>query len=256
LILLTFLPLTPADVAPLEQARVPFVLVNRHFGSRPVNCVTFEWEAAAQDAVQRLAAAGHRHLALLLPDLENTSVVGRAEGWRAGTRLAGLDPAGAPILRYRGAPGATGEMVAGGLSLGGRLLQDGLPGSGRVPTAIVGFNDWCALGVLRAAAAAGVAVPGDLSVIGFDNTLLGAGTTPPLSSYGPRYVTLGERAAALLAAVLRGEVDVPQRERVPVDFVARGSVAPARCPGSRVPGPESGVGNRQDLPTRPHLVGT
>lgn len=157
LILLTFLPLTPADVAPLEQAGVPFVLVNRHFGDRPVNCVTFEWEAAARDAILRLASTGHRHLALLLPDLENTSVIGRAEGWREGMRQAGLTEQDAPIVRYHGAPGVPAEMTAGGYELAQCLLRDGLPGTGQIPTAIVGFNDWCALGVLRAAAGLGCA---------------------------------------------------------------------------------------------------
>ena len=60
LILLTFLPLAPEDVAPLDRAGVPYVLVNRHFGARAVNCVTFQWEAAARDAALRLGRDGHR----------------------------------------------------------------------------------------------------------------------------------------------------------------------------------------------------
>ncbi|HEX2037408.1 MAG TPA: LacI family DNA-binding transcriptional regulator [Chloroflexota bacterium] len=233
LILLTFLPLTPADVAPLDQARVPYVLVNRHFGARAANCVTFAWEAAAQDAAQRLVRLGHRHLAMLLPYLDNTSVMGRAAGWQAGIRELGLQERDAPILRYQGAPGVPSEMLAGGFALGQRLLRQGLPGSGAVPTAMVGFNDWCALGVLRAAAELGVRVPEALSVIGFDSTRVGDGTTPPLCSYRPHFIELGRRAAGLLGTALRGELDAPQRIVVPVDFVCRGSCAPP--PAGRAP---------------------
>jgi LacI family transcriptional regulator len=227
LIVLTFLPLTPADVVPLERAGIPYVLTNRHFGPVPVNCVTFEWEAAARDAALRLGHAGHRAAALLLPEFENISVVGRAEGWRAGIRELGLAERDAPILRYLGAPGVPPEMEAGGRSLGERLLRDGLPRTGRVPTAIVGFNDWCALGVLRAATALGVPVPDQLSVIGFDSTRVGNGTTPPLCSYSPRFIDLGRQAAGLLAQAMRGELETRRRVSVPIDFVRRGSCGPA-----------------------------
>lgn len=236
LILLTFLPLTPADVAPLDRAGVPYVLVNRHFGrSRPVNCVTFEWEDAAKDTVLRLYGLGHRHIAFLLPDLENTSVTGRAKGWQAGVKKLGLPEADAPILRFQGLSGVPEEMLVGGRKLAEQLLTDGLPGDGarrgrakpRIPTAIVGFNDWCALGVLRAAAARGVHVPQGLSVIGFDSTRVADGTTPPLCSYSPRFIHMGREAARLLTTALRGELDAPRRIEIPVDFICRESCGPA-----------------------------
>lgn len=226
-VLLTFLPLKPDDVAPLDRAGVPYVLVNRHFGDRPVNCVTFAWEEATQDVLRRLAGAGHRRLALLLPDEENTSVAGRADGWREGLRRVGLHERDAPILRYRGSPGVPQESLDQGRALALRLLRDGLPGTGQIPTAMVGFNDWCALGALRAAAEMGVGVPEQLSVIGFDSTRIGVGTTPPLCTYGPRFIDMGRRAANLLAGALHGELETPRRVVVPVDFVCRGSCAAA-----------------------------
>ncbi len=234
IILLTFLPLTPADVEPLDRAGVPYVLVNRHFGrAKPVNCVTFEWENAAKDAVLRLHGLGHRHIAFLLPDLENTSVIGRARGWQAGVKKLGLSEADAPILRYHGRPGVPEEMLAGGRALTDQLLTEGLPDDGRaaakprIPTAIVGFNDWCALGALRAANAHGVRIPDQLSVIGFDSTRVADGTTPPLCSYSPRFIHMGRESARLLATALRGELTAPHRIDIPVDFVCRESCGPA-----------------------------
>ena len=227
LIVLTFLPLTPEDVAPLDASGVPYVLVNRHFGDVPVNCVTLAWEEAARDAVLRLARDGHHRLALLVPDLLNTGVTGREDGWRAGLRELGLDEREAPILRFRGSPGVPDEMVAGGRDLTATLLRDGLPGSGRLPTAIVGFNDWCALGILRTATAAGLTIPDDLSVVGFDSTRLGDGTSPPLCSYRPRFIELGRQGAGLLAETMRDAAAPRRRLTVAVDFVHRGSCGPA-----------------------------
>src|SRR5262249_13838375 len=156
------------------EAGVPYVLVNRHLGDHPAHSVTVHWEDATGDALRRLTRAGHRATALLLPEEENTAVAGRAAGWAAAARWLALDPRDAPVLRSPGSTRGPDDALSQGEAVTRCLLREGLPGTGRVPTAIVGFNDWCALGVLRAAAAAGVAVPGDLSVIGFDNTLLGA----------------------------------------------------------------------------------
>lgn len=227
LILLTFLPLTLADVAPLDRAGVPYVLVNRHLGNHPINCVTFAWEEATEDALLRLVRAGHRHLALLLPGEENTTVAGHATGWRTGVRRLGLSEQDAPVLRYPGSPGDTNDALTHGGALARRLLCDGLPSTGQLPTAMVGFNDWCALAALRAAAERGVRVPEELSVIGFDDTLIGVGTTPPLCSYGPRFVEQGRQAAGLLASAVRDRLAAPRRVVVPIDFVCRGSCGPA-----------------------------
>jgi LacI family transcriptional regulator len=223
-IVVTGLPLTPEDTRPLEEAAVPYVLANRHFGDRPASCVTYAWEEATQDALRRLYALGHRRLALLLPRLQNTTVTGHEQGWLAGAAAHGLSRHEAPVLRY--ARPAGGDE-ANGREMTRALLTDGLPGSGAAPTAIVGFNDWCALGALRGAAALGVAVPARLSVIGFDNTLLGEASAPRLCSYQPQAFEMGRQAAKLLGAHLRKEVDGPRRVIVPVDFVCRESCGPA-----------------------------
>lgn len=227
LILMTTFPLSPADVQPLEDAGVPYVLVNRHFGERPVNCVTVAWEEAAQDTVRRLAELGHRSMALLLPTEEHTSVTGRADGWHEGVRRMGLDPRQAPVVRYPGTSRGPHDALTQGQAVARRLLQEGLPDADCFPTAIVGFNDWCSLGVLRAAAEAGLRVPDQLSVIGFDNSLVATLASPPLSSYGPHFVELGQQAVGLLAGAVRGEIAQRRRVVVPVDFVSRESCGPA-----------------------------
>ncbi|HEU5317792.1 MAG TPA: LacI family DNA-binding transcriptional regulator [Chloroflexota bacterium] len=223
-IVLTSLALTPQDTRPLDDYGVPFVLANRHFGEQRVSCITYAWEKATHDALRRLCHMGHRRVALLLPNLDNTTVKGHEDGWQEGVRALGLPEDDAPVLRYVRTGGGDEEN---GSEMARALLMEGLPGGGGRPTAIVGFNDWCALGALRGAASAGVDVPGQLSVIGFDNTLLGEASTPRLCSYQPQAFEMGRQAARLLGAHLRKEIVEPQRVVVPVDFVCRASCGPA-----------------------------
>ncbi|MBI3973416.1 MAG: LacI family DNA-binding transcriptional regulator [Chloroflexi bacterium] len=223
-ILVTWLPLTPEDVAPLEQSGLPFVLANRHFDAypgHPVNCVTLGWEQATCDAVVRLAALGRRTMAMVLPWRETSTARDHERGWHQGVAHTGIAAVDAPVLRMTLKPedAASQEWAR-------RLLTAGLPGTSQVPTALVGFNDWYALTGLRAATAAGVPVPDQLSVIGFDNAI-GPATTPPLCSYDPHPHDLGMAAAELLGAALRRELESPRRVTIPLDFVCRESCGPA-----------------------------
>src|SRR5688500_8800547 len=141
-IVLTALPLVPDDTRHLDDAAVPYVLANRHFGDHPVNCVTYAWEEATSDALRRLYALGHRRMAMLLPNLRNTTVLDHERGWLEAAAAHGFAAHEAPALRYTR---QSGGDEANGREIARDLLSTGLPGTGDVPTAIVGFNDWCAL---------------------------------------------------------------------------------------------------------------
>lgn len=218
-ILLTFLPLQPEDVRPLEAAGIPFVLVNRYIDGHPVNCVTPDWAGATSHVVRHLVGLGHRRLALFLPDLPVSTVRDHAAGWLQGLAQVAVDSADAPILRFAG-------QESGAFSLAQSLFAGTIPDAERPPTAIVCMNDVYAHGVLAAAAAAGLAVPAQLSVIGFDD-MFAQYVTPPLCSFNPHLHDIGARAAALLAAALRGELAEPQRVVMPLSFVCRSSCGPA-----------------------------
>jgi len=222
LLLVTFLQLAPEHVAPLDRAGVPYVLVNRHFdyfGEHPANCVAIDYCGATERTVDHLVRLGHRRLVHLLPADENSTVLDHAAGWQRGIAHHGLSPADAPMVRFHGA------HHEAGLEAGTRLLLDGLPDGGQRPTAIVGFNDFVAHGVLRAALEAGVRVPEELSVIGFNN-LVARYTFPPLCSHEIHLREVGAAAVSLLAALMRGEVAKPRRITVDPDFVCRGSCGP------------------------------
>lgn len=219
-ILLTFMALTPDDVRPLDEARIPYVLANRHFGGHPVNCVTPDWAGATGDAVERLFAQGHRRLALLLPAARGSTVQDHEAGWAAGRERCSVPTADAPILTFAGHEERAAYDFARGTFARWARHRDA------ACTAIVCMNDAFAHGVLAAAAEAGVAVPERLSVLGFDDTVARY-LTPPLCSFDPHLYDVGAQAATLLATALRGEFTAPQRIVTPLDFVCRASCGPA-----------------------------
>jgi LacI family transcriptional regulator len=95
----------------------------------------------------------------------------------------------------------------------------------RPPTAIFAGADVLAFGIMRAARAAGVRIPGDLSIASFDDTPLNDLIDPPLTAIRQSPAEFGRRGVRLLVGLMRGAAvdDVPQR--VPVELVVRGSAA-------------------------------
>ena len=94
------------------------------------------------------------------------------------------------------------------------------------PTAVFACSDQLALGVLRAARGAGLRVPGDLSVVGFDDSPSAGSADPPLTTVGQPLRERGQAVGALVRALLRGE-EVSSPAVHPVQLVLRGSTGPA-----------------------------
>lgn len=223
----------PQDVAPLQGAGVPFVLVNRHFdhsrgagaaGDRhPVLCATIDYLGATRSTVERLSALGHRRIVALLPEGRTSTLLDHVQGWREGVRRAGLEGDDVRLLRYSGTHVPAAD----------RLATEALVAPAPA-TAFVCFNDICASGVLRAALRLGRAVPQALSVVGFDN-ILAPYSSPPLCSYDGHVHEVGSAAVRLLGTALRDGPDAvpPHARRVTLapTFVCRDSCGPPHRPG-------------------------
>jgi LacI family transcriptional regulator len=219
-----FIILTPASTTrdafiPFDEARVPYVVVNRHFDSHPVDCVTIDYAFAMRAAVEHLARLGHRRLAALLPGRDSSTVRDRERGWREGVARAGLAAADAPIVRYADRDLPSAHRVAE------HLLSADLPGGGGPPTGIVCHSDTFAYPVLQAAAVAGVRVPEQLSVIGIEDAIAQF-LTPPVCTFDCHLHQLGVATAALLGRALEDGQRVPRRELIQPEFVCRASCGP------------------------------
>ena len=144
---------------------VPLVLINGFQSGIAASFVSCDDRYAADLAVRHLASLGHERIGCLVGPIRYVPVQHRIEGFRSA--IAGLGLQGEVL--------ETGFVVEGGHRGGRALLKHGVTG-------IVAASDLLALGAIRAAVEQGLGVPGDLSVVGFDDTALMAFTDPPLTT--------------------------------------------------------------------------
>lgn len=163
------------------------------------------------EAMAYLVKLGHRRIGFIAgrPDLQ--SAQRRQEGYTDGLARAGLsfDPA---LL-------VTGDYTRGtGVERAQQLLSLAEP-----PTAIVAASDEMAFGVYDAAAEAGVRIPEDLSVVGFDNTMDSALVTPALTTVDQSIEKMGMLAAELVLKLIQGQPCESQQYKVATRLVIRQS---------------------------------
>ncbi|MEW2634504.1 LacI family DNA-binding transcriptional regulator [Streptomyces sp. NPDC048389] len=161
----------PSRYLKLAGRGVPFVLVNGYNEAVQATFVSPDDRSAARMAVRHLVDLGHERIGLAIGPTRYVPSLRKAEGFtEALGSMLGLsaDEAGAYIQR-------TLFSVEGGQAAAGLLLDQGCTG-------IVCGSDLMALGAIRAVRARGLEVPGDVSVVGFDDSPLIAFTDPPLTT--------------------------------------------------------------------------
>ena len=109
-----------------------------------------------------------------------------------------------------------------GYDLGRRLSRD------PAVTAIFAANDQMALGVLRAMHEAGREIPGEISVVGFDDIPESPYFTPPLTTVRQDFIEVGSRSLRLLVRMIEGGERLPPSSRVRPELIVRASTSVAR----------------------------
>lgn len=208
------LPLPPADVAEWSGTGVHIVTVGQRTEVFP--SVTIDDSAAAKEVVAHLVALGHRDFAVIggnrTPRTAHSDVPeARVAGFRSGLRAHGL---------RRAVP----EMDGGFTAEGGRIAMEQLLQGRRAITAVFAMSDEMAFGALQSIASAGLRVPGDISVVGFDDHDLAASVR--LTTVRQGVADMGSRAARLLLDHLAGG-SASRHEVAPTQLVVRGTTGPA-----------------------------
>ncbi|HEY5564418.1 MAG TPA: LacI family DNA-binding transcriptional regulator [Rhodothermia bacterium] len=203
----------------LEQLSLPIVLIDFEYDDIPSVLIDNHGGAAA--AVRHLLSRSHKRIAFLGADMIHPSIRGRLEGYRLAMAGAGL-PADDVLVIVS----ANGEPnTETGRALAGRLLS-----MDPMPTAVFCANDALALTVIRSAMAAGIRIPEDLAVVGFDDVEGARLVSPPLTTVHVFKEQLGELAARYLAELITRESknSSPYEKsshtiRVPTELVIRSS---------------------------------
>ncbi|MGX7926524.1 LacI family DNA-binding transcriptional regulator [Tsuneonella sp. HG094] len=163
-------------------------------------------------AVERLVAAGHQRIAFFgSVDPEHPQFAERYAAYREVLERHGL-----PVTGPHEVPGD--DRVAAGRTALASLLE-----AGERPDAVFAANDAIALGVLEGLGTAGIRVPEDFGVVGFDGLAAGVHSHPPLTTIEPDFAEAGRALVARIFAL-----DEEPLRRVSVNLIERGSVRAAR----------------------------
>jgi LacI family repressor for deo operon, udp, cdd, tsx, nupC, and nupG len=197
------LALSAADVSELARQR-PVVLLGERFARIAADHVAVDNVQAARDATEHLLALGRRRIAFLGAQPRGRTGAVRVTGFRSALADAGQRPDPALVVRigpFRRAEGAAAMA---------RLLAERWP-----PDAVFCANDLLAMGAVRTLLSAGLRVPEDVAVVGFDDISEARFSTPTLTTIAPDKREIAEKAVELLCRRIREGSTGP-----PVDVVA------------------------------------
>lgn len=179
-------------LADIEKNHVPIVIVGRDLTERRITSVLVNNQIGGALLIRHLVALGHRNIAVIRGPQEMFDSVPRWEGMQQAAQEAGvqLDPA----LTYQ-LPNSSNPMTS---FEGGRLFAQEMLASGKKFSAIAAFDDLTALGVVRGFAEAGLRVPEDCSVVGFDDILPAEVATPAITTIRQPLQEMGQLATERL----------------------------------------------------------
>lgn len=195
---------------------IPVVLTDLIVQDENASAVGPDYGSGTRQALEHLAGLGHRQIGFIgFPNSEKYRAY-----WQT---LDALDVTYRPqFVHFLHLPD-----VPPGILAGFQAMQ-AIIHSGNVPTAIVVTNDLVGVGVMEALKLAGISVPDDVSIVGYDD--LGAGTAPPLTTIRSFPEEVGRVAARILLANISGDA-TEQRIAIPTELVIRGTTAAPKAQG-------------------------
>ena len=194
------------------RSKIPIVIINEQKPGETMHFVTVDDVHAAQLAVEHLLALGHCRIGYVGVTNRPKSNQYRLKGYQDALEAAGI--ASDPALIF------TSHTIEDHVKIGEASLEPLLAAGA---TAVFCYNDTTAMGLLAACYKRGVSVPGNLSIIGFDDIDMAAYTIPPLTTIRQPRFELGQRAMHMMLDLLAGQQ--PENQMVPGELVVRQTTA-------------------------------
>ncbi|MEV0293067.1 LacI family DNA-binding transcriptional regulator [Nocardia sp. NPDC050710] len=205
-------PVLPAAAIRQAAQQGPVVLVSRSSTVADIDTVNDDGDIGAALAVDHLVALGHRRIVHLDGGAAFTSAA-RRRGYRTAMQRHGLEPMVVP----------SEHTDSAGMAAVRKLLN--LFSRDTFPTALICGNDFNAVGAMSALEEAGLRVPHDVSIVGYDNTSLAALRHISLTTIDQPRIQMGRLAVEALAERLRDGRTDPVRRRVEPSLVVRATTA-------------------------------
>jgi len=204
-----------SDKALLQVAQtLPVVVTGRRLSAERLFSLDYDNEEGARLAVQHLHAMGHRQIAFISGPLDHPDAEQRLDGFKREMQknTPGFDPKLVVMGDFQ---------ESGGFRAMNTLLQ-----SGRMFSAVIAANDQMAYGARLALHRAGLRVPEDVSIVGFDDLPHSAFTLPPLTSVRQSVYEVGQTAARALLDLMAKRT--PPSKVIPAELVVRESTRMVR----------------------------
>jgi LacI family transcriptional regulator len=209
--------LTEEQVDAFDKASLPLVVIDPlNLPRTDVTSVGATNFSGGLSATEHLLCLGHRRIGFAGGPVRAACGQARLHGYRAALEKAGISPD--PELTLHGP-----FSYPAGLEMGSQLLSAPEP-----PTAVFAASDTTALGVVEAARRRGLRVPDDLSVVGFDDTILATLATPALTVVRQPLFDMGRVALRTLLRLAAGESLDSHHVELATQLVVRDSTAPRR----------------------------
>jgi len=197
---------------PTALQETDYVLVNCFQRDTPASAVVPDEDQGGHSATELLLRAGHRRIAFINTTSPSPARTGRLLGYRRALAEAGITFDPALVLEAQ-------PDQEGGYAAVGRVLEAGA-------SAVFCHNDRVAMGLYDGLRESGLAIPGDISIVGFDNQeVIAAHLRPPLSTVALPHYELGAAGVRVLLGIDRSPADQPLLIACPP--VPRSSINPS-----------------------------
>lgn len=205
-----------ADLQPVIDAQIPVVRLGGRAAQTGVDLVHSDDEGGARDAVRHLIHNGYRRIAFICGPAAEGPAAERVAGYRTALAEAGIGPQQNMVVH-------TDFSRAGGAHGVEKLIRQR-----KRPDAVLCANDMMAIGVMRFCRESGIAIPGQVSITGFDDIAGAEFLLPSLSTVAQPGHDMGKAAAELLLHRTGVREAPPPSTRFATTVRIRDSVAPPR----------------------------
>jgi DNA-binding LacI/PurR family transcriptional regulator len=195
----------------LRARGVPVVLINAAVDNLGFPCVSTDDGSAALQAFTHLSALGHERIGLVLGPEDHIPSRRKLAAFTEAAERAGISAASVEHALF---------SLEGGQAAATRMLRQGVTG-------VICASDVLALGAVRAVRRVGLTVPGDVSVVGYDDSAWLNCTDPPLTTVRQPIQSMGSAAVALLVNQMESVIAHPEELLFEPELVVRGSTGPA-----------------------------
>ncbi len=195
----------------LQENGIPLVMLTQDNAGLDVNSVSVDDFKGGYDATSYLISQGHTNVAIIAEFASSSRM--RIFGYQEAHSANAIPYSDENIYK-----------TVATMENGRKMLME-MAANGKLPTAIFACNDLIAIGVIQGAKEMGLKIPEDLSLIGFDNTILAMTTVPGLTTIAQPTQDMGRKVVDVILEEIKGNSEVKERILFNPEMIIRGTTA-------------------------------